>query len=464
MLFRSHYDYAIATYINPAGQPFNIILDYHGNGVFSGYELINQYGLAGEYTLSLIRFESNWNSFWVFDESLHPIAADKADLQTANFVTEGTIFDDEYPVLHSMSIESNVIGPGGYVNISFDISDLISGIASFRICIENPDQNSSCYHFNGTNNYQFSYYVWAYAMEGSYRIKSFEITDNFGNVSVYVDREPETTNEFYFDFSAISFEVVGTLPYPTRPTIESLTQSNPVIDGGGSTTLTLVVAEKDQDYVSATINYNGSISGGKSVYLNYLGNGVFEGTFYLSNNETSQDYTFHYLQISHQGTHFEYYQQDYDFSNINVSLINTSPDFEGPVLVSAYSTVKTVGINDLTHVIFEFADENEITQIEYKMLTPTGDRVSYWAQYLGNGIYQVEITPHRFMSPGDYIVEYIKVYDTFWNSRTYTSNTDDYPEAEYMDFSSTRFSVVGTQNPPSAPTIQIGRASCRVRV
>ena len=425
---------------------------------------IEMYNSNGEYSISYVIFSVGEVNYQ-FNYNPDAVNSNEFMMQTGNFEVVNSIDDHTPPTLESISVDTSFAQVEGRVEYVVKANDDLSGVSFINLFVQLPNGSNHVIHtymqaINDEDVFVGNIGLPFYDANGEYKVYEVVIFDQAGNVAKYVGDVTEDESDIEIDLSPYSFTISHSLPSPQVPMVQSIAQSNPVLDGGGSTVLRIELDPAEQDYQSVIAYYHV----GNDVFVEFtiphVSNGVFEKELEFSGNVASYSYELAYINVFFTETfrrinHVSYEGGDsqQDLSAGNFSVINTSFDDEAPVLVSVSSSLQEVGLNETTVITFTLQDASEITYFNYSILYPDGNVWNHGSTNMGNGVYQVAITAHNQMTSGFYGVAYVEVTDIHGNNASYTSDLDRWPNAVLFDLSDSQFTIYGTSGPARVPTI-----------
>ncbi|MBB3114249.1 nucleoid-associated protein YgaU [Paenibacillus phyllosphaerae] len=239
-------------------------LKYEGSITFGSYE-------GGDWTLNSVTLEDNKDNRRSIYHSTSESSLNGFDFSPYSIHVTGGIVDDIPPVLSSVEfISDSQVGPGGYVTVKADVTDVGSGVSSVYVGIQKPinSTNISLHYNQSSGLYEGSLMIDAYDELGSWNLSNVSLRDYAENYSSYSAARG--------DFSSYSFEVIGTTPDLIGPTLDHLA-------------ISLEQANSSGAVVKLTLGSNDNLSGVGYIYADYQKpNGSTYSVYFSRNYDTGK--------------------------------------------------------------------------------------------------------------------------------------------------------------------------------
>jgi hypothetical protein len=445
-----------AIYINEVGIQRQISLVYAGEGVYTGDILVGLYDAAAENELRIIYADFDGFQVQYHNQLTYPYGEHIADFSGASFIVANSIDDRLPPVLLSITSSPKLVGVNDNVLLNMVLSDNLSGIKYVEVVYNTPSGASISLPNLLTNEttVQLVHNVQKYHESGQYTVRYVRVDDQAGNTTFYVKEYLGYTNEIIYDFSDASFTVEGTLPVPQAPSTLSVSVDKPVLVGADNTTLRVTVDKIEQEYSYVYAYYINQFGESKGYHLNYIGNGVFEGTISSSLYDREASYQLTHIQVVVDEFGFNVFNEAYDsiqspsmdLNGGDYSVEGTLPAPEAPstvsvsvdkpVLVGADNTTLRVTVDKIDQE-YSYAEVNYINQFE--------EHIGFYLPYLGNGVFEELIITDLFSREAVYQVISINIYIEGYGGFTFFNESYDPTSSPSMDLNGGNYSVTETE-------------------
>ena len=201
----------IAYYKKPSGKSKSIYLYKNTTGQFVGSYTIGKYEESGEWTLSSVYINDKVGNSKTFTSYLDA-DNNQASFENCKVTVSGTTIDSEAPILHDISVTSQVVKANEKIEVRAEVTDNESGVSSVRVTYKKPsgDYNYIYLYKNTSGQFVGSVMVGQYEERGTRTLTSVYLRDTVGNnqtVTSYIDANNNTK-----DFTHCTVEVTGTTP------------------------------------------------------------------------------------------------------------------------------------------------------------------------------------------------------------------------------------------------------------
>lgn len=186
-------------------------------GLFEAIINISQYEQTGQFYLKQAMVADNeWNTIFYYSklEDVNNQSIKRLPREVIFKVNNDSVFDIEGPILKKISIDKTIIEAPGYIAISGEVIDELSGIylMSLNFVNENKkrlDINISNREFNG-NNFSLNYEISQYEASSTYHLSSLWLRDKIGNMRHYYSKYDQYIPTFAEILpTEISFRVIN---------------------------------------------------------------------------------------------------------------------------------------------------------------------------------------------------------------------------------------------------------------
>ena len=467
------YSYAQAYYINEFGETRRYHLTYIGNGVFETTLQTSLYEKVANYVLTniQIRFDG-YGGFIFYNEAYDPTQSPSLDLSGGDYSVTETIYDAQPPQLTGVTVSPSVVTIGQKAIFSLDFLDDVSGVSYVELNLINDQGQTRGFGFNpsaGVYSHNFEFNISKYTSSGVYSVNYIQVHDRSGKNAYYVGEPRGIQNEIVYDFSSISVTVEGTLPPPTVPDTVSVSVDKAVLVGADSTILRVTVDKTHQDYSYAYGYYINQYGQSKSHQLNYVGNGVFEGSISSSLYAKEADYHLTHINFNFDGYGgFNFFNEAHDplstpsmdLSGGNYSVTGTLNDTQPPQLIGISVSPSVVTIGQKAIFSLDFLDDvSGVSYIGLNLINDQGQTTGFgFNPEAGVTSHDFEYNISKYTPSGVYSVNYVQVQDHSGKYVIYVSEPKGIYNEVVYDFSSVSFTVEGTvidNEPPQLTGISV---------
>lgn len=396
-------------------------------------------------------------------------------IKPAEKAVQSEITDMDPPVFNSISVDKTLAAAGDTVTVTVNVSDYGSGLSSGHAYYRLPSgETIDCYLGVVNEKLVGTFSIGKYDEPGKWIVSYIDIYDYSGNCNEIYNSEIYSPDSglTVMDLIAGDFEVTGTTLDKNPPTLSSITMDKTSAAAGDTVTLKVVAQDDISGINNVSVNYK--LPSGEIMSTNSQKQfGYFKISLQIGQYDESGTYKLDSIFIlDNAGNYAEIYNSEIyndpelklqDFSEYNIEVTGTTPDFEPPVLNGITVDKPSAAALDRVTITADISDDasgadyvcvyylfptGELNQIELKQ--QNGKYVGYMdiGQYYEQGIYKID---HIVLS--DYSEKCIELYNSIVHP--------DYWDIK--DLSTGDIEVTGTtpdHQGPDLSSITVDRKSC----
>ncbi|MCL1997827.1 MAG: hypothetical protein FWG65_03580 [Turicibacter sp.] len=367
---------------------------------------------------------------------------------------EPFVYDDEPPVLHSVSVSPQIVNAPGVVTVTVEATDNLSGIEVIDARFIDANSNREYMAFGNVawswnliaeNTFQTEIAIGQYDPPGLFELALVWITDVAGNQQMYVLNPSQWGNDVLPLPNNAAFTISNT-NYDNEPPVLHNVQVTPVVNAPGVVTVTVEATDNlsgieviDARFIDANSNREYMAFGNVAWSWNLIAENTFQTEIPIGQYDPPGLFELALVWITDVAGNQQTYvlnpsQWGNDVlplpNNAAFTITNTNYDNEPPVLHNVQVSPQVVnapGVVTVTVTATDNLSGIEIIQANFIDANSNREYVAFgnvaWSwNLIAENTFQTEITIGQYDPPGLFELAWVWITDVAGNQQMYVLN------------------------------------------